>query len=89
MTFALDSTLPSDLLSNLIVVDIAPSIGALSPEFQGYIEAMKKIEASQVKTRQEADHLLRPFEQVRPPSYHRHRPRDSCARGPDVVSRIP
>ena len=66
MTVALDPKLPFDLLSNLIVADIAPSIGALSPEFQGYIQAMKKIEDSEVKSRQEADRLLKPFEQVHP-----------------------
>ena len=65
MTVALNPKLPSDLVSNLIVADIAPSIGALSPEFQGYIQAMKKIEESGVKSRQEADRLLKPFEQVR------------------------
>ncbi|KAI0368626.1 alpha/beta-hydrolase [Pilatotrama ljubarskyi] len=63
MTVALDPALPSDLLSHLIVADIAPSRGALSDEFQGYIRGMKKIEESHVKTRQEADRILREFEQ--------------------------
>ncbi|KAI0359938.1 alpha/beta-hydrolase [Trametes cingulata] len=63
MTVALDPKLPSDLLSHLIVADIAPSRGALSDEFQGYIRGMKKIEESHVKTRQEADRILREFEQ--------------------------
>ena len=65
MTVALDPDLPRELLAHLIVADIAPARGALSPEFQGYIEAMKKIEASAVKTRQEADRVLKPYEQVR------------------------
>ncbi|KAI0671667.1 alpha/beta-hydrolase [Trametes maxima] len=65
MTVALDPKTPSDLLSQLIVADIAPSRGALSPEFQGYIRGMKQIEASHVKTRQDADHLLTEFERDR------------------------
>ena len=64
MAVALNPELPSKLLSNLIVADIAPSIGALSPEFAGYIQAMKMIEASEVKSRHEADVLLKPYEQV-------------------------
>ena len=64
MTVALDPNLPPGLLSHLIVADIAPSRGAVSSEFQGYIEAMKKIEESGVKTRQEADRVLKPYEQV-------------------------
>ncbi|KAI8980132.1 alpha/beta-hydrolase [Trametes punicea] len=63
MSVALDPKLPSELLSHLIVADVAPARGALSSEFQGYIRGMKKIEESQVKTRQEADRLLREFEQ--------------------------
>ena len=64
MTVALDPELPSDLLSHLIVADIAPARGALSNEFKGYIEAMQKIEQSQVKSRHEADGLLKPYEKV-------------------------
>ncbi|TBU50464.1 alpha/beta-hydrolase [Dichomitus squalens] len=63
MTVALDPDLPRELLAHLIVADIAPARAALSPEFQGYIEAMKKIEANGVKTRQEADRVLKPYEQ--------------------------
>ncbi|KAJ8495983.1 hypothetical protein ONZ51_g1393 [Trametes cubensis] len=63
MSVALDPRLPADLLSHLIVADISPARGALSDEFQGYIRGMKKIEESHVKTRQEADRLLREFEQ--------------------------
>ena len=44
MSVALSPALPPDLLSNLIVADIAPSKGKLSSEFQSYIDAMKKIE---------------------------------------------
>jgi len=52
-------------LSHLIVVDIAPSIGSLSPEFIQYIDIMKKIEAlppGVIKTRTDADHRLQPYE---------------------------
>ncbi|KAL7279148.1 hypothetical protein ACG7TL_006988 [Trametes sanguinea] len=62
MSVALDPELPSELLSHLIVADIAPARGALSDEFQSYIRGMKKIEESHVKTRQEADRLLREVE---------------------------
>ena len=79
MAVALDPELPPELLAQLIVVDIAPARGALSPEFQGYIEAMKRIEANQVKTRQEADRVLQPYEQV--PS-HTHMSNRTRARVP-------
>ncbi|KAI0787738.1 alpha/beta-hydrolase [Fomes fomentarius] len=63
MTVALDPELPANRLSHLIVADIAPSRGTLSSEFQGYVEAMQKIEEAGVKTRQEADRVLKPYEQ--------------------------
>ncbi|OJT03359.1 Abhydrolase domain-containing protein C22H12.03 [Trametes pubescens] len=63
MTVALDPETPSDLLSHLIVADIAPARGALSNEFQAYIRGMKQVEASQVNTRREADHILKDVEQ--------------------------
>lgn len=64
MTFALNPDLPSSLLKHLIVADIAPSRGVLSSEFQGYVEAMKKIEDARVPSRQEAQKLLQPYESV-------------------------
>ncbi|KAI0775269.1 alpha/beta-hydrolase [Trametes elegans] len=63
MTVALSPDLPSNLLAHLIVADIAPARGALSPEFQGYIRGMKQIEASHVTTRRDADKILREYEQ--------------------------
>lgn len=66
MTVALSPDLPPNLLSQLIVADIAPSKGALSPEFQAYVEAMKKIEESQVTTRKDAQQILSAYEPVRP-----------------------
>ena len=68
MAFALNSDLPRDMLSNLIVVDIAPSKGELSSEFTTYVEGMKKIEASKVSSRKEAQDILTEYEKVR--SYH-------------------
>jgi len=62
MAFALSPNLPEDLLDNLIVVDIAPSKGALSTEFQAYINAMMDIEKSGVRSRKEADEMLSPHE---------------------------
>lgn len=64
MSVALSPELPKELLAHLIVADIAPSNGALSSEFRGYVEAMKKIEDSHVTTRQEAQKMLAPYEPV-------------------------
>jgi hypothetical protein len=64
MSVALSSELPQELISHLIIADMAPSKGALSPEFQGYVEAMQKIEESCVTSRQEAQHILTPYEPV-------------------------
>ncbi|KAI0044287.1 alpha/beta-hydrolase [Auriscalpium vulgare] len=62
MAVALSPSLPQDLLAHLIVADIAPSRGSLSSEFQGYVEAMNKIEASRVSSRKEAQEILAPYE---------------------------
>ncbi|GAA5841078.1 hypothetical protein JCM3766R1_006659 [Sporobolomyces carnicolor] len=47
-----------DALSKLVVVDIAPGIGKISPEFQAYLEAMKAIDEAKVHSRKEADAIL-------------------------------
>lgn len=65
MTVALSSSLPSDLIKSLIVADIAPSRGRLSPDFEMYLQAMHKIEDAKLKTRKEADHMLHEFVKVR------------------------
>ena len=52
------------LLSNLIVADVSPIQGQISPEFKGYIEAMQKIEAMKLKTRKEASMVLESYEEV-------------------------
>ncbi|KAF5368895.1 hypothetical protein D9758_002971 [Tetrapyrgos nigripes] len=62
MSLALNPNLPSSILSNLIVADIAPSRGELSDEFMSYIHAMKKIESMKLTTRKEATEVLQQFE---------------------------
>ncbi|GAA5822602.1 hypothetical protein JCM5353_005500 [Sporobolomyces roseus] len=47
-----------DALSKLVVVDIAPGVGKISPEFRAYLDAMKEIDAAQVHSRKEADAIL-------------------------------
>lgn len=63
MATALSPELPRDTLSNLIVVDIAPSRAlSLSQEFTGYFEGMQKVEDAQVSTRQDAQSILMEYE---------------------------
>jgi len=63
MTVALSPELPPNTLSDLIVVDIAPSrASSLSDEFAGYFEGMQKIEDAQVGTRQDAQAILTEYE---------------------------
>ena len=64
MAVALSPALPAGAVEHLIVADIAPSTAFLSPEFQGYIEAMNKIEKSRVSSRREAQDILAPYEPV-------------------------
>ena len=57
----------TNVLSKLIVADIAPSTGNLSPDFVRYISAMQEIEAlppGVIKTRTDADKKLQSYEQV-------------------------
>ncbi|KZP09023.1 alpha/beta-hydrolase [Athelia psychrophila] len=63
MAVALSPALSQDALTNLIVADIAPSRGDLSPEFRGYVEGMKKIMVAKVGTRKEAQAILTEYEQ--------------------------
>jgi len=63
MATALSPELPPNALSNLIVVDIAPSqVPSSSEGFAGYFEGMRKIEDAQVSTRQEAQTILAEYE---------------------------
>jgi hypothetical protein len=66
MAAALSPELPQNALSNLIMVDIAPTRAeSLSEEFTGYFEGMQKIEDAQVNTRQDAQTILAEYEKVR------------------------
>ena len=66
MATALSPELAPNVLSNLIVVDIAPSRApTLSNEFAGYFEGMQKVEDAQVSTRQDAQSILTEYEKVR------------------------
>ncbi|KIK52682.1 hypothetical protein GYMLUDRAFT_251052 [Collybiopsis luxurians FD-317 M1] len=61
MTLALDDQLPSDLLKNLIVVDISPTKGRVSKTTISYIDALRQIEdlkLSDSNARKEADKVL-------------------------------
>ena len=70
MSFALalqNEKSATNVLSKLIVADIAPSTGSLSPEFIRYISAMQEIKAlapGVIKTRADADKKLQSYEQV-------------------------
>ncbi|KAF9026016.1 alpha/beta-hydrolase [Hymenopellis radicata] len=59
MTVALSD--PSKLF-NLIVVDIAPSKGQMSPEFHLHVRAMREIDELQLKSRKEASYILNEVE---------------------------
>jgi hypothetical protein len=69
MALALDPALPKDLLSRLIVVDISPAVGPISPEFRRYIDAMKEIDAAKVQTKKEGEEILKNYESVSAISY--------------------
>lgn len=64
MALALNPSLPSHVLQNLIVADIAPIRAELSNEFKLYIEAMKRIESMKLQTRKEATQVLTEYEKV-------------------------
>lgn len=62
MAFALDPSLPKDLLSHLVVVDISPAVGPVSPEFRRYADAMHEIDEAKVKTKKEGEEILKKYE---------------------------
>ncbi|KAJ7599245.1 Alpha/Beta hydrolase protein [Mycena floridula] len=62
MAVALSPSLSESTISRLIIADIAPSKGALSPEFRSYVEAMKKIDDARVSTRKQAMEILNEYE---------------------------
>ena len=71
MAVALSAELPADAIEHLIVADITPSNATLSTEFQGYVEAMKKIERSEVSSRREAQDIFASYESVSRQLQHR------------------
>ena len=58
MSFALHPEL-QDKVRRLIVIDIAPSIGNISTEFRSYTNIMKDIQNKGVRSRKEADDMMR------------------------------
>ncbi|KAG9089218.1 hypothetical protein FS749_001524 [Ceratobasidium sp. UAMH 11750] len=62
MAFALDSALPKDLLAHLVVVDISPAVGPISPEFRSYINAMEEVNAANVLTKKQGEEILKKYE---------------------------
>lgn len=65
MSLALDPKLPKDLLSNLIIVDIAPYKTTVSADYNEYIKAMAEITSQRLKSRREAEAILTRCEPVR------------------------
>lgn len=65
MALALDPERPSNLLAQLVSVDMAPAFGTISPEFMTYAKAMVDIEESGCRSRKEADEILQKTEPVR------------------------
>ncbi len=64
MAVALDRDRPQDLLSSLVVADVSPIRGKISPEFQNYADGMIQLEKMRVKSRKEAFDILAEYEQV-------------------------
>ncbi|KAF8751776.1 Alpha beta-hydrolase [Rhizoctonia solani] len=62
VAFALNLAFPPDILSRLVVVDISPAVGSISPEFRRYIDAMKEIDHANVKTKKECEEILKKYE---------------------------
>lgn len=63
MALALNPGLPKDMLSHLVVVDISPAVGPISPEFRNYIGAMKEINEAKVQTKKQGEEILKKYEQ--------------------------
>ncbi|KIK94480.1 hypothetical protein PAXRUDRAFT_33490 [Paxillus rubicundulus Ve08.2h10] len=62
MTFALHPETPSDLIKDLVVSDIAPVRAMVSGDTLLHIQAMEKIEASNVTSRNGANEILEEHE---------------------------
>ena len=64
MALALHPELSSNLLTDLIVSDIAPVRAKVSEDTVQHIHAMERIQASNITTRKEADEILSEHEKV-------------------------
>lgn len=53
-----------DSISKLIVVDISPAKGAISPEFRRYITGMREVDEAEVESKKEGDKMLQSYEEV-------------------------
>ncbi|KAK4048645.1 hypothetical protein OIV83_004615 [Microbotryomycetes sp. JL201] len=53
---------PHNEIQRLVVVDIAPGSGKISPEFRTYLDTMKQVQDAKVKSRKEADEILQKVE---------------------------
>ena len=53
-----------DSISKLIVVDISPAKGAISPEFANYIVGMREVDQANVNSKKEGDKILQSYEEV-------------------------
>ncbi|KAF8839519.1 alpha/beta-hydrolase [Paxillus ammoniavirescens] len=62
MTFALHPETPSDFIKDLVISDIAPVRAKVSGDTVLHIEAMEKIEASNITSRKRADEILEEHE---------------------------
>lgn len=51
-------------ISKLIVIDISPAKGAISPEFKRYITGMREVDAAEVESKKEGDKMLQSYEEV-------------------------
>ncbi|KAG0699275.1 alpha beta-hydrolase [Suillus ampliporus] len=64
MALALHPELPSNLLTDLIVSDIAPVRAKVSHDTVQHIHAMERIEANSISTRKEADEIMSEHEKI-------------------------
>ncbi|GAA99665.1 uncharacterized protein L969DRAFT_98858 [Mixia osmundae IAM 14324] len=55
-----------DRIKRLVVIDMSPATGKISPEFARYIEAMQEIESIGVEDKHQADQILQKYEESLP-----------------------
>ena len=58
-----------ETIAKLVVVDMSPAKGKISPDYAKYIEGMREIEQMGIKSKKEADVILQKYEQVWKPNY--------------------